>query len=800
MIIRSPGEGGRRPGLALVCVAMFAACSLYFHNFFSAGNLAAIAQSSALVLICAMGATALLVSGNLDVSIGSMFAVVSVGVALVDTATGSGALAAVSGVVLGAVLGAGNGILVELLGIPSLIVTLATLALYRGLAYLIAGGQSVNGLTAGLTEFAQSNVLGVPAVVMVALLTFGLCTWMLSASVSGLRLFAIGGDRDVSRRLGLRVRRLVVQAFAFNGALVGLAAVLGTAVLASGSPTAGVGFEMDVLTAVILGGVAFTGGHGHPVGVLLGVATIGVLDAALIFAGLAQSSQQIARGAALLIALTADQLVRRRRRRRAPFTDRPDLVPASPETVVGAAPSGCTVSVRDLSVRFPGVEALADVSLELTGGEIVCVVGDNGAGKSALVGVLSGVVTPSRGQVVLGGAALAGDPYRVRKAGVETVFQKPAICPNLSGVDNLVLGLEPRRRIAGVLPVRDVGAARRLAARGAVALGLRTRDLERPAAMLSGGEQQSLAVMRVIRSDARLVLLDEPTASIGMQRGSAVLQLVRDLARSGRAVLYVTHDVEEVFEIADRVVVLQRGRLIHDSPLHALTRLELLALMSGRNRKEANRTLKAVDEERFKIERNLHDGAQQELLHAALMVGVAADRLDDTVDPRLVELLRSSKQTIRQALGQLRNLSRGVYPAILASGGLAASLPSLAERSAVPVELDIDVPRLAEDVELVAHFVLAEALTNVQKHAAASFVRVRASYHDGGLALDVTDDGCGGADESRGTGLAGMRARLRALDGWLTIVSDPGAGTSLRIRIPAAPLAVSITTTTSGLE
>lgn len=790
MRIQVPGEGGRRPGLAVVCLALGIGCSLIFPNFLSAGNIAAIAQSSALVLIAAMGAMALLISGNLDISIGSMFALVSVVVAMVNVATGGGLLALIAGLVVGGALGAINGLAVEVLGIPSLIATLATLAIYRGLAQLISGGHSINGLSEGLVSFAHSPIWGVPTLAAVAMLTFVVCAWILSTSVSGLRLFAVGGDRSVSRKLGLRPPRLIVLAFAVNGVLIGLAATLGTAVLASGSPTGGVGFELDVLTAVILGGVAINGGRGHPVGVLLGVATIGILDAALIFAGLPESSQLIASGSILLIALAADELIRRRRRR-APAPDSSATVPEHPEPPLDPASGDCTLRARGVSVRFPGVDALTDVDLDLVGGEVVCVVGDNGAGKSALVGVLAGVIKPAAGQVILADTVLPPDPHRVRAAGIETVFQRPALCPNIDGLQNLVLGLEPRRKLFGVLPIRDTAATQRWAQRGASFTGLRLSTMHRMASALSGGEQQLLAITRVLRPDTRVVLFDEPTASLGVQQGSAVLELVRGFAKSGRSVLYVTHDVEEVFEIADRVVVLQRGRIIQDAPLHSLTRLELLALMSGRNRKEANRTLRAVDAERFKIERNLHDGAQQELLHAALMVGVAADRLDASTDPRLVDLLRSSKQTIRQALVNLRDLSRGIYPAELAAGGLSASLPSLTQRSAVPVDVDACVPRFAEDVELVAHFVVAEALTNVAKHAGATQVRVRAHHNDDVLVIEVVDDGRGGADESLGTGLGGIRARVRAADGTLMIESPPGAGTRLEIRLPAAPVGAS---------
>lgn len=780
---KSPGPGGRRPTLAAVCLLLLAVSAIEFQGFLGAGNLAAIAQDSAPILIGGLGGAALLVTGNLDVSVGSMLALTGVSVALVNTATESGPLAWLVGIALGMMLGAVNGTIVELFRIPSLIVTLATLALYRGLAYWISGGKSVTGLSSGLVDFAQSSLLGVPMLAVVGAGVFVVVTLAAVTTVVSMHTFAVGGNRTTARRLGLRPRRLVVVLFALNGALIGIVAVLSTSVLATGSPTAGIGYEIDVLTAVVLGGVVLTGGRGHPVGVLFGVMFIGILNAALIYSGFSESAQQMARGGALLIAVITDQAVQRRRTRRRRAVVSPDS-PGSLEIPPMTGVQDWSVEVDRVGVRYPGVQALADVTMEIKSGEVVCVVGDNGAGKSALVGVLAGVVAPETGCVQVAGDRLTADPYRARAAGVATVFQRAALCPNLSSADNLMLGIEPRRFL-GAWGIRDDGAAHEAAVELLSPLGISGPALLRPVTELSGGQRQLLSVARVLHTDVKVALMDEPTAGLGVHQGAVVLDMVRRLARSGRAVLYITHDVEEVFEVADRVVVLSRGRVVHDGPLSELTRLELLGLMSGRNRQEAYRTLQAVDEERFRIERDLHDGAQQELLYAALMVGMAAERLDDLVDPAMLDLLRSSKDTIGEALSHLRGLVQGVDPAELVEGGLAASVPALAARSTVPVELDLTVPRLTSETELVAHFSIAEVLTNAQKHAEPSKVAVRATYDESVLHISIADDGRGGVDESKGTGLVGVRARLRAVDGAMCVESSE-LGTSVRIDIPAA--------------
>jgi signal transduction histidine kinase len=251
-------------------------------------------------------------------------------------------------------------------------------------------------------------------------------------------------------------------------------------------------------------------------------------------------------------------------------------------------------------------------------------------------------------------------------------------------------------------------------------------------------------------------------------------------------VILITHDVEEVFDVADRVVVLQRGKLIFDGPIAKVTRLELLRLMSGRGRVEAERILAAVSTERKRIERDLHDGAQQQLVNAALMLQLATDKLRDSSNEQVTGLLSTSVEKLHAALSELRDLSRGIYPVLLGEYGLVPAVESLARRSAVPVELDArDVPRVGEQVELAAYFVVAEALTNALKHARADQVLVTISHDGGELHVKVSDDGVGAVDESAGTGIQGLRERVAGAGGRISVASAPGEGTTLIASFPA---------------
>jgi signal transduction histidine kinase len=196
------------------------------------------------------------------------------------------------------------------------------------------------------------------------------------------------------------------------------------------------------------------------------------------------------------------------------------------------------------------------------------------------------------------------------------------------------------------------------------------------------------------------------------------------------------------------------------------------------------RIVAAADQARRRIERDLHDGAQQRLVSLALQLRAA----QAAVPPELGELGADLARAAAEATGALeevREIARGIHPAVLAEGGLRLALKALARRSPIPVDLQVHADRrLPEPVEVSAYYVIAEALTNAARHARASAVTVTVEVADDVLRVAVRDDGDGGADFARGTGLAGLKDRVEALGGRLFLHSPPGAGTSLRAELP----------------
>jgi signal transduction histidine kinase len=196
------------------------------------------------------------------------------------------------------------------------------------------------------------------------------------------------------------------------------------------------------------------------------------------------------------------------------------------------------------------------------------------------------------------------------------------------------------------------------------------------------------------------------------------------------------------------------------------------------------RVVAAADETRRRIERDLHDGTQQRLVSLAIELRAAESR----VPAELAEhkaVFSHAARGLAETVEDLQEISRGIHPAILATGGLKPAIKTLARRAAVAVELDLQVEeRLPPQVEVAAYYVVSEALTNVAKYAQASLVRVEVHAGDAVVELMVRDDGVGGADPRRGSGLVGLKDRVEALGGTITIAGGPGQGTSVAARIP----------------
>jgi PAS domain S-box-containing protein len=224
--------------------------------------------------------------------------------------------------------------------------------------------------------------------------------------------------------------------------------------------------------------------------------------------------------------------------------------------------------------------------------------------------------------------------------------------------------------------------------------------------------------------------------------------------------------------------------MIASGPLYLISATDITVRKEHEEevRRSRARIVAAADEARKRLERNLHDGAQQRLVALLLALRVTQRRVEE--DPTLSTLLAGAIDELSGALQELRELARGIHPATLTEQGLAAAVRVLAERTPLPVTVDVPDERYAEPVEVAAYYIVSEALANVAKYAHAASASVRMRVQDRRLIVEVTDDGVGGARASLGTGLRGLADRVEALEGALAIVSPAGSGTRLRAVLP----------------
>ncbi|TNC24177.1 ATP-binding cassette domain-containing protein [Amycolatopsis alkalitolerans] len=233
--------------------------------------------------------------------------------------------------------------------------------------------------------------------------------------------------------------------------------------------------------------------------------------------------------------------------------------------------------LRGVSKNFGPVQALSNVDLDVPAGQVTALAGDNGAGKSVLIKCIAGIHAPDGGQLYWEGEPVhLHGPRDAARLGIETVYQDLALCDNLDIVQNMFLGREKTRR--GLLDEEsmeiDAGATLRSLAVTSV------RSIRQPVASLSGGQRQSVAIAKSVLWNSKLVIMDEPTAALGVAQTEVVLQLVRRLAERGLAVLIISHNMNDVFRVADRIAVLHLGRLAGVYPIGRLNREIVVDLMT----------------------------------------------------------------------------------------------------------------------------------------------------------------------------------------------------------------------------
>lgn len=306
--------GGRTGPLLIALAVCLVILAVLRPNYFTLDNVRVLGLNITSIAIASVGTAFLIIGGKVDLSLGSVFAVTAYVAAwlAVDVPVW---LAMAAGLTSGAVIGWVNGLLVWRIRVSPIIVTLGSLAFVRGGLLVISNARGVGGVPADFTVLGRSIVAGVPLQLWILVAIIVLADIVLFRTTLGRHIFALGGSAEASEVAGINVRRMVLGLFAFNGLLVGLAGVITASRFGTATSQFGIGFELDVITAVILGGVAFTGGEGSIRGVIVAVIFLGVVNSGIISLGIPAYFVDVVKGGALIASVGIEQLTQERRER-----------------------------------------------------------------------------------------------------------------------------------------------------------------------------------------------------------------------------------------------------------------------------------------------------------------------------------------------------------------------------------------------------------------------------------------------------------------------------------------------------
>lgn len=584
-----------RYGLIVALMVMAAFLALTRDSFLTVTNIQTMLLTSAVSVIVAVPLGMLLQTGGVDFSVGSALGLsVVLGGRFMADLGWHPLLASVAVLVAGAIVGAFNGMLCARWRLSPVVVTIGMLFLLRGLAFVWTGSEVRRDFGRGFSYLGRSRTVlfDIPTPVLVAAIWSAVLLVLWYCTRWGRHAHACGASEEAAIDAGINVARSRFSLYVVTSVGAALGGLIQLSRLDSAPSITGTNLELEVLTAVLLAGVAFTGGYGSAANIVTGVLFLTVLGNGLIQYRVDTDWSRVVEGAVLVSSagfqVAIVRATKRQRQRSSPAqaavedTASVAVRARSADRAIGEGPA---LEIIGGTKRFGPVVALDAVSFQVAPGEVVALLGDNGAGKTTLVRALTGVHAFDEGTVQVQGREVEmHSPVDAQALGIEAVHQRLGVVDIFDAAENLFLGREPRvaNAVGSSIGWVDKRKMRTETAAELEKLRVWLPDLRTPVAALSGGERQSIAVARASRWADSIVLLDEPTAALGVDQSARVLRLIGDLAASGAAVLLVTHDMGQVLEACDRIVVLRRGQVAADEAVDAATNVErLVGLITG---------------------------------------------------------------------------------------------------------------------------------------------------------------------------------------------------------------------------
>ena len=576
----------------VILIALFSALS---PSFFSVGTLMNCLRQNVVLLIAALGTMICMLTGGLDLSVGATGGFAAMCAALVMQRIGMDSPAAfAAGVAImvgvGVIVGAVNGFFIGYMGISPFMTTLATQAICSGAtlaissnsrvivtnkAFLWLGATSVKvPLGSTTAKIPVSLLLGAAALIFAYIL--------IRKSIYGQKLYAVGSNITAATCSGIKSKRVIFSAYVINSVMMCLAAVIWVGRSSAATPVQGQGFEFQVLTAVILGGCSLAGGSGTILGTALGCAIYATIYTGLSMMSASQALIYVIQGVLIIASVYAD--VRMNMRSVKPVKKAAVQTASSHaenETVFRMieANQQHVLELRGISKEFPGVKALSGVNMTIERGKVHAIMGENGAGKSTLMKILTGVYTKDEGEILIDGHPVTiKNPNEARRLGISIIYQEMAQVPLMTVAQNIFLGKELKSRVP---PLLDRGRMRAESRKLLDNFGLQM-DVETLIQDCRVGQQQMVEIAKAISANAWVVVMDEPTGAISEDDTRRLFELIGELKKQNVAIVYISHRMAEIYEIADQITILRDGQHILSEDVANITEKELVRAMVGR--------------------------------------------------------------------------------------------------------------------------------------------------------------------------------------------------------------------------
>ncbi|AYO29208.1 ATP-binding cassette domain-containing protein [Biomaibacter acetigenes] len=568
--------------IIFILVVIFASVKPVFLQF---SNLMNMARQVSVLAIVSIGMTYVILTGGIDLSVGSNIAFAGAVAAIAVNSTGSAMIGFVSAMLAGLIIGTINGSMIGYYGISPFMATLATMSLARGLTLTISGAAGIKVKDTVFNFLGQNSLGPIPVVVFAVFVLYAASFILLTRMTFGRKVYAVGGNINAAKASGILAERELMKVYMITGLLCGIGAIITVGRATSAQPWAGLGLEFEVVTAVVLGGTSLLGGKGSLEGTFLGSLLVGVLANGLGLMDVSPYIQYIIKGVMILLAVLIDEASIKIREVKKIEKNSENILPEeyNKKFAFENIKTAKVLKLTNISKEFPGVKALDGVNLTIKRGTVMALMGENGAGKSTLMKILAGVYKKDRGEIKIEGVPVEiNSPLDAQKLGIAVIHQEFSLIPELTVAQNIFLGKELYEKNRLLLDKKSMSKkAKELVSRFDMDI-----DVNLPVKNLTVGQQQMIEIAKALASDAWIIVMDEPTSALSEADKNSLFKLIRELKRQGVAIVYISHRMPEIFEIADEVTVLRDGRYVASEEVNRIDESTLIKYMVGRELKD----------------------------------------------------------------------------------------------------------------------------------------------------------------------------------------------------------------------